>query len=442
MLKELLPVSSRSYHASTDLLLSMVKDMVERLERIEQEEMAQGDRLARLEGKASSFPAAYLIGEPGYPNYGDELIAREWLRYLARTHPDLPVYLDCARPGPAAAILRHEHPRLLLVDTVARLTFELQADELGAGEVEDNGKRRPSRAEQLGLSVTAALCDEGRAARYAEGIHILRSEMRGLHYLGGGYMTGAWQENLARLSVGPWAHDRGGVVIGTGLGFSPLDASSAEFALSCSRSFDSMSVRDESTLKLLSDNERVFLAPDDCFVNGLEGCYSSEDILPSVMVCIQGDLVEDVSALHSHVVEILKAWSVSKSETVGVVECNPYVDYPIIERLRMEGYSCRLFPTVYLLSEGFPARPGQRWITTRYHPHLLAAACGCKGIFIPLGSEYYWHKHAAVLRMGSRWPASPIGQDIPDAGEGFEDPEIKFEYQQTVRESAMALYGE
>ena len=53
--------------------------------------------------------ALYLICEPGWPNYGDELIAREWLRYISSIDPDLPVILDCNRPGSAAAILYGIH---------------------------------------------------------------------------------------------------------------------------------------------------------------------------------------------------------------------------------------------------------------------------------------------------------------------------------------------
>lgn len=48
----------------------------------------------------------YLIAEPGYPNYGDELIAGEWLSLLGKYYPETPVVVDCARPGPAAVILR------------------------------------------------------------------------------------------------------------------------------------------------------------------------------------------------------------------------------------------------------------------------------------------------------------------------------------------------
>ncbi|WP_410631146.1 hypothetical protein [Amycolatopsis sp. cmx-4-83] len=44
----------------------------------------------------------YLVGPSGHPNFGDELIAATWLRYLAGTEPDADVWLDTHSPGPRA----------------------------------------------------------------------------------------------------------------------------------------------------------------------------------------------------------------------------------------------------------------------------------------------------------------------------------------------------
>lgn len=68
--------------------------------------------------------AVYLVCEPGYPNYGDELIASEWLRYIDELDPDLPVIVDCSRPGQATSILHGIHKNLICTDTISRLVFE------------------------------------------------------------------------------------------------------------------------------------------------------------------------------------------------------------------------------------------------------------------------------------------------------------------------------
>ena len=99
------------------------------------------------------------------------------------------------------------------------------------------------------------------------------------------------------------------------------------------------------------------------------------------------------------------------------MECNPRIDYPVLPYLSEHGYSnLRFFPIIDILEKGFPARAGQRWLSTRYHPHILAAAKGCSGSFISVDSGYYDVKHDAVIRMGSRWTQNLLGQPIPRLG--------------------------
>ena len=64
----------------------------------------------------------YLIAPSGYPNYGDELIARAWLRYLSKERPRATVVLDCHSPGQATLLFRGIHPRTIFVDTIWKLT--------------------------------------------------------------------------------------------------------------------------------------------------------------------------------------------------------------------------------------------------------------------------------------------------------------------------------
>ncbi|MGH3910802.1 MAG: polysaccharide pyruvyl transferase family protein, partial [Pseudonocardiaceae bacterium] len=71
-----------------------------------------------------SRPCYYLVGATGFPNYGDELIARGWLRYLVEVAPDADVWLDCHSPGPARILLDGVHPRARFVDTLWRLCWE------------------------------------------------------------------------------------------------------------------------------------------------------------------------------------------------------------------------------------------------------------------------------------------------------------------------------
>lgn len=55
---------------------------------------------------------------------------------------------------------------------------------------------------------------------------------------------------------------------------------------------------------------------------------------------------------------------------------------------------------------------------------------------------YYDVKHEAVLRMGSRWTQTYIGQrDIPAPGPGFTDPDARFMYRNEIRQQVAPLYG-
>lgn len=433
--KRYLPVSSRSFHARFEDIDSKIDNLSKRLDSISEVLNSTLAQLSYIRTTREAIPGFYLIAEPGYPNFGDELIAGEWLRYLAGLRPEAPVFLDCARPGPAAAILRRVHPNLTCVDTVSRMTFEFASVERRAGDSTDLAQRVSRR-------ILAALDDEGAAARYAAGIHILQHEVRGVHFLGGGYMNTMWQENLYRLAVASWAKRHGLTVLGTGLGLTPLDDNFKAYVLESTPFFDQLTVRDEGSYAVCKEASDVELAPDDCFINGLEGCYDVNPNSPDVMVCVQTDLVKSPDELNSHVEGILRAWGVKPGDEIGIVECIPYVDYPIFDWLSEAGYTCKLFPAIHLLEHGFPVKPsGQRWISTRYHPHVLASAFGCEGCFVPLGSEYYRLKHEAALRMGSHWSEAPIGENPPKPGHGFDSPALSYDHMCQIRRTAQVMYG-
>lgn len=426
-IKKHLPASSRK-------LEQTIMDLTRRIDSLSTEIQS----IKNLMMNQREDKGIYLIAEPGYPNYGDEIIAREWLIFLAERFPNTPIYLDCICAGSASAILRGYHPNLTILDTVSRLTFDLVNEE-------ERKNYQNLSVSELGERIIATLDDEGRAARSAAGIHILQQKVKLVHYLGGGYMNGMWRENLARLALATWAHSRGISVIGTGLGLAPLNGAELDFALEAIGAFDSVSVRDEETLGLLLDNgissSRCQLAPDDCFVNALKGMYSSEDHYPSIMLCVQSDLVSNVDELYSHVMSQLLVWGVTRDTEIGVVECVPYTDYGVYEYLSEKGFSVRLFPAIYLIERGFPAREGQRWLSTRYHPHILASAKGCAGSYIVVDNQYYRAKHEAVVRMGSRWSESVLKKADNRFGLGFENHEAASLYSREIREHVRIAYG-
>lgn len=388
--------------------------------------------------------AHYLIGEAGFPNYGDELIAREWVKYLAQVDPGAPVILDCLCAGPAAAILYDLHPKLTVVDTIAQLCMvdrERLFRELPEGS-DETIESIPVTA--IAEQVERALDDEGFAARYAAGIRLLNDQVRSLHVIGGGYMRSFWNANFARLGALEWGRKHGLTVAVSGVGLEPLDDDDAQFAAKVARESNFFSCRDVHSRNAIDPKHQYTrLAPDDCFVNALEGVYLPDDVaVPRTMVCMQTDLVEDPQALLTHMVAVLEAWGVPAGERIGVVECIPYDSLDAMNVIAEHGWKPVLFPLQNLMDHGFPARAGQRWLSTRYHPHLLAAASGASGTFISVQPGYYDVKHEAVLRMGSRWTQTHLGQqDIPQPGPGFADPSIRFKYRDQIRAGLAPLYG-
>ena len=431
--KQYLPVSSRSFHRNETYLQRQAESVQDGLAQIRADLTdirSTMEYQARIRRESKAF---YLLAEPGFPNYGDELIAREWVNYLAMARPETQVVLDCSRPGPAAAEFMGIHPHLTVTDTISRLSLESPADD-------------QNDVTQIAPFIRETLNDEGKAARYCAGIRIVRDRIRSFHVLGGGYINNKWQANMARLEAGAWCEQHGITAIATGLGLLPSDEHTTQYLQNTLPHFSSVTVRDQESLSLLANPDisvihNVRLMPDDCFVNGLDGCYNEQSGLPRFMVCVQTDQVEHPKELLSHVVRILERWNVSRDEEIGVVECIPYGDRPIYDYLHELGYTVRFFSLIDLLTDGLPANPDQTWISTRYHPHLIAAAIGARGVFVPIDSSYYNVKHQAVLRMGSRWNAAVPGQEIPQSGEGFEDLDLRYRYRDQIRKSVRVAYG-
>ncbi len=362
---------------------------------------------APAEADAPAVPAAhYLIGEAGFPNYGDELIAREWVKYLAQIDPETPVVLDCMCSGPAAAYLYGLHPRVMSVDTVAQLAQNNYLDLLRETGKSEGGVPVALLAERL----HAQLADAGQAPRYA---------------------------------AAQWAQQQDIPAVVSGVGLEPLTAGDAAYVHDVALAITAFSCRDQQSATAVDPkHDLVDLAPDDCFVNALSGVYRDDTAdLPDTMLCIQSDLTDDKQAVLRHVMDVFDHWHVPQGAPIGVVECIPRDSIDTMEALRAHGYTPVLFPLQHLIDFGFPARPGQRWLSTRYHPHLLAAARGCSGSYIVVKPGYYDVKHQAVLRMGSRWTQTAIGQPIPEPGAGFADPEVRYQYRDRIRTQVAPIYG-
>lgn len=354
----------------------------------------------------------YLIAPSGHPNFGDEFIVSSWLREFKYRRPHARVILDCHSPGIAAVLHHRMHPNLTVTDTLWAV----------AQRAED-----PDAARH-------AVLDPGREPRMVSGIN-LANQATTVHVLGGGWINDHWPHHTKIVAAAATAGAPGVRRFATGQGLTPGDQIRAELA-QWWPAFDVIGIRDEpsaATLSLDPAGPELVVAGDDAWLaagdphswHGL-GHGPADARERDFVVSAQSDLL-DIP------VEELARWLTAALRTLGAtgeklafVECIPRADAAVWEQMRLIDpelcHNARFVAFDELWAQGLPARAGQTWLSTRYHPHLIAAARGASGIaLVAHQGEYYRVKHTAV---GSDWPVVQVSQtfaeQMPSPGPGFD----------------------
>ena len=379
----------------------------------------------------------YLIAPAGHPNHGDEQLLAGWLRYLRHRLPGTLVIVDCHTPGQAAVLHHAEHPDVLFTDTLWRLAGEHS----GAAEAIELGRR--------------AMGDLGARPALASGIDLLR-RASAVHLIGGGYVNDQWPHHLGvAAAAGEAGRLSGARVVATGQGLMPC-SDPARLA-DAFRDFALVAVRDAASYELLAGTRvpAVRHVADDGWLAlsggaGIEAVdhpvYSDDPhAARDLVLCAQSDLA-DPEVLAEAVARILATWKVP-GERITVVESIPGGDRVVWDLVGARADNdddevaralaaldlprAHFVPFQHLWSGGLPARSGQAWLTTRFHPHLFAAARGASGVALLTGSAYYDVKHGSLAAAGSPWvtvAASDVVVDStapprPTAG-GFAPPAV------------------
>ncbi|SNR29076.1 Polysaccharide pyruvyl transferase family protein WcaK [Haloechinothrix alba] len=360
----------------------------------------------------SRSPVYYLVAPVGTPNYGDELIAAGWLRYLAEHAPGATVWLDTHSPGPAQVLLAGMHPGLRVTDTLWRLC--------GAAPSEEPW--------QVSSWVQATVQSPGMAPHLHHGIGLLHSADV-LHVLGGGYVNALWPRHIGLLAgVLAAACVSGARTAMTGHGLLPPAAGVAALLHALVARFDVVDARDRPSAELLGVERGVddaFLALGADGYSDVDACWPGQEP-PDVLLCVQSDMVRGtVTELAATVLATLREWRVPPHR-VCFVEGIPRVDREVFELLEHELPGVRFYPFSDVWDRGLPARAGQVWISTRFHVHLVAAAAGASGVALPVSEEYYAVKHRSLAELGSGWDvAGGLGGPLPwPSGGGFDPAEL------------------
>ncbi|MGP4024184.1 polysaccharide pyruvyl transferase family protein [Actinomadura sp. 3N407] len=362
----------------------------------------------------------YLVGTTGFPNYGDELIAAMWLRHLAETAPEAEVWLDCPSPGPAQVLLGGIHPKSRFTDTFWRLCWEAPGDEPW----------------EVARWVRQAMHNPSMACRWAAGIE-LAAQAQVVHIIGGGYINCIWPKHYGLLAAAVGAVQRsGGRAVMTGQGLWPAAEHATTLVRELAAHFDLVDVRDEPSAHLVEDVSALSHTGDDMFFGIGSHLYRRPgEPLREVMLCLQSDLLEmPRPALASFVAETLRAWDVTP-DRLGVVEGIPGVDRSVFDLIEPELPGARFYPFAGVWGHGLPAGPGQVWISTRFHMHMLAAAAGADGVAVAVNADYYSTKHRSLIERGSGWTlAKDLRAVERPGGGGFGGPVL-----QSLREAKAAV---
>lgn len=367
--------------------------------------------LDRVRGDLMDGELVYLLAPAGHPNYGDELILRTWLRVLERLRPRTRVVVDCHTPGQAALLHEGANADVVFTDTVWRLVAECD-------DAADPGRA----AVDL---VRRTLADPGTRPALAAGVETLLGASV-VHVIGGGFVNDHWPHHVGVLAAASGAARLGGGrAVATGQGLLPV----GEEALLADvlAGFDVVTTRDADSLEALvaaGSDAGAELVGDDAWLALSDWArpgdvhHTDPEAARDLVVCLQSDLGE-VDAVVDAAERILRRWAVPGERTT-VVEGIPGGDRVVWDRLvdsplgpELGLADARFVPFHEMWRTGLPARPGQAWLSTRFHPHLLAAAAGASGVAVAVDPGYYGTKHGSLVSAGSAWTMAGLDGEAP-----------------------------
>ena len=224
-----------------------------------------------------------------------------------------------------------------------------------------------------------------------------------IHVIGGGYVNDIWPMHVGLLSgVVAAVRRSGGRAVTSGAGLWPVAPNGQAVLRHLATQFDVLDVRDAPSAGVVEGAATVSRTGDDLFFGLGPHLYRTDGDVREVMICVQSDLVEvGVPALADFLADTLRTWKVSGAD-LGVIECIPGADRTVFSWIERAFPGARFYPFSEIWDKGMPAAAGQTWISTRFHPHLVAAAVGATGVAVSVSKAYYATKHRSLVERGQR----------------------------------------
>lgn len=348
-----------------------------------------------------------LVCCAGYPNFGDEVICRAWIRRLLAT-TKFEIIVECPIPA-NAKILFGKHERISYQDMLWRYVWSSPQSDIIASimyglEIED----------QL-TSVNCSL----------EFMFSRIQKCKAIIFLGGGYIRDGWINHFSLIGIAMHLKRKYEIpIIMTGQSFMPWNEDSENLLMACLSQFDHISVRDHYSEEKVSKLNCFYgnCICDDTFLEenplGGDKDFCRED-KKRILICLQTDIenkkITDYLFFHIN-------YLVSECKrTVYLLEFCPKWDLKYMKLLKAICHNTHIVKFADLFQNRFTVNRQDICIGTRYHFHLLCARQGAWGIF---GSPdmYYGYKHDSLLDIGSRWENVDLWHNMSPSPES---PSIK-----------------
>ena len=341
----------------------------------------------------------YLIGGAGNGNFGDELIVRCWLEFLRERGVDAPVVCDENYASISRRFLGTLHPEVGFVDDVNRL------------------KARGPATFFAAFARGMRFYENGGFARHPDLAHLAAAleRVKLLHLHGGGYVNTIWPKNAFLLGFAAATKRRYGCrLVGTGLGLlpaAPVPELYQPLLAEALEAFDLLEVRDRwafDWLRRLSGAANLVLGLDDSYLLRRAAPAPGPRTL-HLSWFASADGFEEV-------LDFVAGPAAAGFERILFWACINQ-DMRLFERLAAVCPRAESIGWQELVRGPVPVRPGDRMVTARFHPHLVAARHGATGAY-RIDRGYYDVKQGSVVDLGSpfrRIGAAPLAELLADA---------------------------
>lgn len=335
-----------------------------------------------------------LVGGSGIPNFGDEIIASNWINFIRSYDKESDIWLDCKDAEASETVVGSQrnlfHVSFLrrMAQTGKNLTFW------------ENVKRGYEFIRKGGFG------KHPRAAPLAEAIRSARI----CHIFGGGYINERWPTSGFIIGFAASLRELYGTrLAATGLGLMPLSPPRSWGEIGAFNRiitmFDIFDVRDAPSFRVVANAPA---APannglDDSFLEPSTGREGGGRILHVVVSFGEGNAKKMDPVVH-HIAETLQP----QFDKTLFWRCAPRKDDLAFEIFQKVCPAMEVIEVGDLVRGPLPIGSNDAMVTTRFHPHLFAARRGIPGYYLSEG-DYYRVKHASVVELGS-----PFKQLQPD----------------------------